>query len=96
MNKAFKTGKLLKLDESNFIKPDNNNGVVLVTTQDKYNDDLELVTTKQELHFPRVAQALKAYVDAEILVEDSIEKMIVNLDRLYNLIDSIDKTFKQF
>lgn len=105
MNNAFKQNKILVLSENYLIKPDNANGVVLVfseeRTRTKYDDILdesheEKYTFKEEYHYPRVAQALRKFVDMEIMVEENIETMIDKSDKLYSLIDKIDKTFKQF
>lgn len=105
MNNAFKQNKILVLSENYLIKPDNNNGVVLVfTTQEKitkYDEVLEFEyeetkTVKEEFHFPRIAQALRKYADLEIMVEDNIDLMIEKAEAVYRLIDRIDQTFKQF
>lgn len=100
MNNAFKQNKILKLDANYLIKPDNNNGVVLVFTEDrertKEDGSKEKFTFKEEFNYPRIAQALRKYVDRELMVEDSIDEMIASADRIYTLIDKIDRTFKQF
>lgn len=97
MNNTFAKAKILVLDENHLIKPDNNNGVILVKTTERFDDDkLETVTTKQEFCYPRIAQALRKYVDLEMIVDDNIEALTTKLDGVYALIDSIDRTFKQF
>jgi sugar-specific transcriptional regulator TrmB len=97
MNNAFSKAKILVLDENHLIKPDNSNGVILVKTTERFDDEkLETVTTKQEFYYPRIAQALRKYVDLEMLVDDDIEALTEKIDAVYALIDSIDRTFKQF
>jgi hypothetical protein len=105
MNNAFKQNKILVLSENYLIKPDNNNGVILVFTEQvkvkKYDDVLEFdyeetVTKTESWQYPRIAQALRKYADLEIMVEDNIEAMIAVSEKVYKLIDRIDTTFKQF
>lgn len=87
MNKAFKQNKILVLDANYLIKPDNGNGVILVYTNGK---------AQETFHFTRIAQALRKYVDRELMVEDNIEDMIAKAERIYALIEKIDLTFKQY
>lgn len=87
MNKAFKENKILVLDANYLIKPDNANGVILVYTNGK---------AKETFQYPRIAQALRKYVDRELMVEDNIEDMIAKAERIYALIEKIDLTFKQY
>lgn len=105
MNNAFKQNKILVLSENYLIKPDNNNGVILVfseqRTRVKRDEVLEVdieepFTFKEEWQYPRIAQALRKYADLEIMVEDNIELMIEKAEAVYKLIDRIDATFKQF
>lgn len=105
MNNAFKQNKILVLSENYLIKPDNNNGVILVFTEQvaatKYDDVLEIDVTETKTNteswqYPRIAQALRKYADLEIMVEDNIELMIEKAEAVYKLIDRIDQTFKQF
>lgn len=100
MNNAFKPNKILVLTENYLIKPDNNNGVVLVFHEEREREnkdfETEVFTFKKEWNFPRIAQALRMYADLELAFEDNIEALIEKADKVYSLIDSIDKTFKQF
>jgi len=100
MNKAFTKSKVLVLDANYLIKPDNANGVILLFTEErlrtKEDKTLENWTFKEEFNYPRIAQALRAYVDRELIDDDNIEDLIEKAERLYALIDKLDKTFKQF
>lgn len=105
MNNAFKQNKILVLSENYLIKPDNNNGVILVYTSQekvaKYDEVLEVYyeemkTVTESWQYPRIAQALRKYADLEIMVEDNIEVMIERAEAVYKLIEKIDTTFKQF
>lgn len=105
MNNAFKQNKILVLSENYLIKPDNNNGVILVFTDQqivlKYDEVLEMdvaekKTVTESWQYPRIAQALRKYADLEIMVEDNIEAVIAKAEAVYKLIDRIDTTFKQF
>lgn len=100
MNKAFTKSKKILLSENYYVAPDNAHGVVLVNHFDieAGDEDLEVFTKtiENKLYFPRVAQALRKYVDLELIFEDSIEELIEKTEKVYALIESIDKNFKQF
>lgn len=96
MNNALKPTGTLQLDERYSIKAGSGNSVVLVLTEERYNDELELVTKTEEWYFTRVAQALRKYVDLEIIVTERIEDLTDTAEKIYKLIDRIDQTFKQF
>ena len=100
MNKAFTKSKILVLTENYFIKPDNAFGVVLVShyLAKDINGKMEVDNKSIEIeyHYPRVAQALRKYADLELVFDDDIENLIEKTEKVYALIESIDKTFKQF
>jgi len=97
MNKAFTKTKELVLDENHKIIPDPDNGVILVCIGDpKINKKGELVENKTEYCYPRIAQALRKYADLILNDSVTVSALVKSLNRVYYIIDELDKTFKQF
>ena len=95
MNKAFTQKKVLVLDDNYAIKPGAGSSVILEFTEPRLNEKGETVDFKEVWYMTRVAQALRKYADLE-LASDDIEDLIDRADKVYSVIDSIDKHFKQF
>lgn len=97
MNRSFTKEKLLVLDEKHSIKPDSDNGVILICVgEPKQNKKGETVSNITEFHFPRIAQALRKYADLNLNNNLSFDSLIFELNKIYSVIDSIDSNFKQF
>jgi hypothetical protein len=94
MNKAFTKSKELILDENFKIVPDSDNGVILVTIKERINKKDEKVIDRIEYCYPRIAQALRKY--AELSTNHKFDTLALANEAVYVVIDSLDKTFKQF
>ena|SRR6478609_2357158 len=96
MNKAFTKEKELILDDNYKIVPDSDYGVILVFLTEKKNKKDELVPFEQKYYFTRIAQALNKYVDLSLNTSNTMLELIQHSKRIYDIVDNIDKTFKQF
>lgn len=96
MNKSFTKTKELVLDENYKIIPDGDHGVVLVFLTEKLNKKKELAPFYQKYYYTRIAQALEKYVDMSLSADNTMLEILVNSKRIYDIIDKIDKEFKQF
>lgn len=96
MNKAFTKKKELVLDENYKIIPDSDYGVILVFLTEKENKKKELVPFEQKYYFTRIAQALEKYVDLSMMTDNIMLEVLVNSKRIYEIIENIEKEFKQF
>lgn len=95
MNKSFTKTEELVLDEKHSIKPDSDNGVILVSVgEPKTNKKGETITPRTEYHFPRIAQALRKYAD--LTLNANFNDIAFNSEKVYIKIDELDETFKQF
>jgi len=100
-NKAFTKSKELVLDDNYVIKPHNVSGIMLIFTEERtrtreIDGKQEKYIFKDTWYFTRIAQALRMYTDLEMVDLESIEDLIEKSERIYKLIDQLDKTFKQF
>jgi len=109
MNQAFLKSKKIVLDADWYLMPDNDHGVVLVFHEMRTRDKIEKIDGKQvktgetepflfeeKYYYPRVAQALKEYVEETQNKCTSLERIIEVNDKIFSLIERIDKEFKQF
>ena len=96
MNKAFTKTKKIELDSNWSISPDSDSGVVLVFKTTKENKKGEVVPHEESFYYPRIAQALRFYADKNINSSKSIEEAIAIGNKVYQLIEKLDKEFKQF
>ena len=100
MNKSFTKSKELILDEKYKIIPDSDSGVVLVFTEQRLKENKEKVLEPylftENLYYPRIAQALRYYSLKTINSSFDISEAIVKSERVFELIDRLDKEFKQF
>lgn len=96
MNNAFTKSKELVLDENYKIIPDGDNGVILIFLTEKKNKKDELVPFEEKYYFTRIAQALKKYCDLSLNNDLGLGLIIEKSDKIYQLIENIDKEFKQF
>ena len=109
MNKAFKKTKKIVLDSSYDITPDSGSGVVLTFTETRMKETIIKQNNKkihtglfepflftEKLYFPRIAQALRHYCNATLNNNDSIIEVISKAEKVYEIIEKIDKEFKQF
>jgi len=96
MNKAFTKTKELVLDVNYKIIPDSDNGVILVFLTEKENKKGEVLPFEEKYYFTRIAQALEKYINLSLSVDNTILEVLVNSKRIFEIVKSIDVTFKQF
>jgi hypothetical protein len=96
MNKAFTHSKEIVLDDNYKIIPDTDNGVILVFKTTRINKKDEVILHDELFYFTRIAQALRYYSDKIINSSESLEDCIYKSESVYNLINRLDKQFKQF
>ena len=109
MNNAFIKTKLIELDSNYNLRPDSGNGVILTFTETRKKETIitqegkkintglyEPFLFKEQLCFPRIAQALKYYATATINNSDCLSDIIYKSNMVYELIEKLDKEFKQF
>jgi hypothetical protein len=108
MNKAFTKSKELILDENFKIVPDSDNGVILIFTEERKREKeiksidgkkvksgtVEIFVFEDKYCYPRIAQALRKY--AELSTNHKFDTLALANEAVYVVIDSLDKTFKQF
>lgn len=101
MNKAFKNSIRIELDSNWFIESDGDNGVILTFREirervNKKTEEKEEYMFEDKFYYPRIAQALRAYVNKALNNSSSIQEIVEKEDLILSLIDKIDKEFKQF
>jgi hypothetical protein len=108
MNKSFTESKELILDKNFKIVPDNDNGVILIFTEERKREKeikgidgkkvksgvVEIFLFEDKYCYPRISQALRKY--AELSTNHKFDILALANESIYLVIDSIDKTFKQF
>lgn len=97
MNKAFTKTKELVLDDTFKIVPDSDNGVVLIQTGvvkiSKKGVELKKTISYS---YPRISQALRKWSDLTLNNSTTLKLLWAKTDAVYDMIDKIDKEFKQF
>lgn len=101
MNKTFKNNKKIELSEGWHLEPDGFNGIVLVFSEkrerkNKKTDELEDYIYEDRWHHPRISQSLKEYVKLTQNSSKTIEEILEKTDKIYTLLERMDKEFKQF
>ena len=101
MNKAFTKNKVIELDSNWNLRSDGDYGIILTFSENRQKEDKktgELITFlfEDKYYFPRIAQALKHYATATINESDCVLDIISNSKKVYDLIEKLDKEFKQF
>ena len=101
MNKSFTKSKELILDKNYKITPDSDSGVILVFSEmrEKLNKKtglLEPFLFIERFFYPRISQALRYYSAKAINDAKSIKEAIERSELVFNLIEKLDKEFKQY
>ena len=101
MNKTFKNNKKIELSEGWHLEPDGFNGIVLIFSEvrerkNKKTDELEDYIYEDRWHHPRISQSLKEYVKLTQNSSKTIEEILEKTDKIYTLLERMDKEFKQF
>ena len=100
-NKTFTNSKVIELDNKFYIKSDGDSGIVLVfheprKRENKKTGELEDYIFESKTYHPRIAQALKEYVNQSLNSSKTFKEIIEKEDKIFDLINNLDKTFKQF
>ena len=99
-NKAFTKTKRIELDEKWYITPDADSGVVLTFSETRLRKNkeevLESYLFKDEFFFPKISQSLEKYVKITGNSTYTIEEILENSRKTKDIIDKIEKEFKQF
>lgn len=92
-----KQEKVLRLDDNYFIKNYSGGGVMLIFTETRFKkeDGTPFVFT-EKFYFTLVAQALKKYVERELVIDESLELIIEKAEAIYKRIDSLEAVLKTF
>lgn len=101
MNKTFKNNKKIELSEGWHLEPDGFNGIVLIFSEkrerkNKKTGELEDYIYEDRWHHPRISQSLKEYVKLTQNSSKTIEEILEKTDKIYTLLERMDKEFKQF
>lgn len=101
MNKTFKNNKKIELSEGWYLEPDGFNGIVLVFSEarerkNKKTGELEDYIYEDRWHHPRISQSLKEYVKLTQNSSKTIDEILEKTDKIYTLLERMDKEFKQF
>ena len=101
MNKAFKRANKIVLDNLYHLESDSDSGIVLTFEEPRkrtskttgLEEDFIFV---DKWYFTRISQALTKYVDLTQNSSKSLEDLFIKVDAIYNIIDTINKEFKQY
>jgi len=109
MNKIFTNNSKIELDNSYYLEPDGDSGVVLVFHEPRKRDKTERIDGKKiktgevedyifedRWYTTRVAQALRIYVEKTLSDSSTFKEIIEKEDKIFSLISDLDRTFKQF
>lgn len=101
MNKVFKNTEKIELDSNWSIIPDGYNGIILIFSEkrerkNKKTDELEDYIYEDRWHHPRISQSLKEYVKLTQNSSKTIGEILEKTDKIYTLLERMDKEFKQF
>lgn len=101
MNKVFKNTEKIELDFNWSLIPDGFNGIVLIFSEarerkNKKTGELEDYIYEQPYYHPRIVGALKEYVKLTQNSSKTIDEILEKTDKIYTLLERMDKEFKQF
>lgn len=100
MNRTFTKEKKIILDENWHLTPDGDNGIVLTfhEVREKVGKDgvKKDYLFEEKYYYTRVVQALKEYIEATQNDNETLQKILEKQEYITNLLEKIDKEFKQF
>ena len=109
MNKAFTNSNKVELDNSYYLEPDGDSGVVLVFHEPRKRDKTEKINGKvvktgevedylfeDRWYTTRVAQSLRIYVEKTLSNSETFKEIIEKEDKIFKLITKLDNEFMQF
>jgi len=99
MNRVFEKQKFIGLDEKWDLTPDADHGVVLTFKEARIRikentGEKEEFLFVDKYYFPRVAQALSKYCEMSLNHNESIDDIVSNSERIFNLINTIKDEFR--
>lgn len=100
-NKAFTRTNKIVLDNLYHLESDSDSGIVLTFEEPRkrtskttgLEEDFIFV---DRWYFTRISQALTKYVDLTQNSSKSLEDLLSKIDKVYKVIDTINKDFKQY
>lgn len=109
MNKSFTADKAIALDKSWTLTPDSDNGIILTFSETRQREktikengktvktgESEDYLFEQKYYTSRIAQALRLYTEKSLNSSKTLEEIIEKEDKIFAVINQLDKTFKQF
>ena len=101
MNNTFKQKAQLDLDDNWHLTSDSDSGVVLTfheirRRKNKKTGEEEEFLFEDKYHYPRVAQSLRKWSQMVENSTESIDKILENSEKVLEVINRIDREFKQF
>lgn len=101
MNKTFTKSKKIELDSNWHLTPDGDNGVILTfhevrERKKKNSEEMEDFLFEDKRYFTRIVQALRLYAEKTLNTSSTLQEIIEKEDRIMNLLEKMDKEFKQF
>jgi len=101
MNKIFTKKNRIELDNSWYMESDGASGIQLVFHEPrkrvkKGTEEEEDYIFEDIFYFTRVVQALRHYCDANQNSAKNLEEILEKTDKIYNILEKLDKEFRQF
>jgi hypothetical protein len=109
MNNAFSKNSKIELDDNHYLEPDSDNGVILVFSEIREREKttkeggktiktgiVEEYLFEDRSYHTRIAQALKFFIDKTQNESKTLEELMFKVNYNSNLLERLDKTFKQF
>ena len=101
MNKTFKQKAQLDLDANWHLTPDGDDGIILTfheirRKKNKKTEKEEDFLFEDTYFYPRIAQALSKYSKMVQNTTESIDKILENSEKVLEVINVIDREFKQY
>ena len=109
MNKTFTQKSQINLDLNWDLTSDGDFGLVLTFSETRQREktvkengkkvktgEYEPYIFEDKTYHPRVAQALRYYVEKSLIKCNTLEEIIQKEDKLLSIIEDLDKEFKQF
>ena len=100
MNKTFKNKNKIELNSEYYIESDGGKGVCLVYHQMRERKtktgETENFLFEDRTYYTRLVQSLKAYVDFTENESKDLKELLAKVDYNTELLNRLDKIFKQF
>lgn len=99
MNRVFTKSNKIELDEKWYLVSDGDSGIILTfheVREGKRNGVLEKYEFIEPFYYTRIVQALSGYVTKSQAKCDSLEQILEITQRIFALLEKLDKEFRQF